>query len=125
MRRQTAVSTAVDELVAASDRRAELEATLGTGGYAVVVDGPEQAAAVVDVVAPEHLELMVSETDAEAILAAAPAAGAIFVGPVVAGQRGGLPGRAQPCPADQPDSPVRQRPPGRRLPPPRACRDRR
>ena len=52
------------------------------------------------------------------LLVAAPAAGAVFVGTVIAGQRGRLPGRAQSRAADQPHGPVRQCPPGRRLPPP-------
>ena len=40
-----------------SPRRAEIEATLADGGYAVLVDGPEQAMAVANAIAPEHLEL--------------------------------------------------------------------
>ncbi len=76
-----AVDEAVARLVADSPRRADLEATLAAGGYAVVVDGPEQAAAVIDVVAPEHLELLIDESDAELLVEAVSSAGAIFVGP--------------------------------------------
>ncbi len=54
----------VDRLVADSPRRADLEATLGHGGYVVLVDGPAQALAVSNVVAPEHLELLVDDATA-------------------------------------------------------------
>ena len=72
------VSTAVDALVAASPRRADLEATLGSGGYACVVDGPPEALAVANAVAPEHLELLVD--DAEDLLPLVRSAGAVFCG---------------------------------------------
>ena len=55
------VTAEVDRLVAKSPRRADLEATLGDGGYVVLVDGPAQALAVSNVVAPEHLELLVDD----------------------------------------------------------------
>ena len=73
-----AVTEAVDRLVAESPRRAEIEATLADGGYAVVVDGPEQAIEVANAIAPEHLELMVD--GAEALLPLVRHAGAVFVG---------------------------------------------
>ncbi|MBV9412531.1 MAG: histidinol dehydrogenase, partial [Acidimicrobiia bacterium] len=73
-----AVSEAVARLVAASPRRADLESTLDGGGYAVVVDGPEQAAAVFNAIAPEHLELM--NSDPEALLPLVRNAGAVFCG---------------------------------------------
>ena len=38
--------------------RDDIEATLAEGGYAVLVDGPEQAIAVANAIAPEHLELL-------------------------------------------------------------------
>jgi histidinol dehydrogenase len=75
-----AVDAAVDELVVASPRRADLEATLGSGGYAVVVDSPEAAVAVANVVAPEHLEILVD--GAEALLNGITSAAAIFLGPL-------------------------------------------
>ncbi len=74
-----AVTSAVDELIAASPRRRDLEATVATGGYAVVVDGPEQAMAVANAVAPEHLEILVDR--AEALLPLVRSAGAVFLGP--------------------------------------------
>ena len=74
-----AIEAEVDRLVAASPRRADLEATLGTGGYVALVDGPRQALAVANVVAPEHLELLVEEADA--LLPLVRRAGAVFLGP--------------------------------------------
>jgi histidinol dehydrogenase len=74
-----AVTAEVDRLVAASPRRRDLEATLRTGGYAVLVDGPEQAMAVANAIAPEHLELM--SADAEALVPLVRNAGAVFCGP--------------------------------------------
>jgi histidinol dehydrogenase len=73
------VTDAVSRLVAESPRRADLEATLDGGGYAVLVDGPEQAAAVFNAIAPEHLELM--NADPESLLPLVRHAGAVFCGP--------------------------------------------
>jgi len=75
-----AVTAAVARLVPASPRRRHLEATLGEGGYAVVCDGPDQALAVSNAIAPEHLELLVD--DAEALLPLVRHAGAVFCGPL-------------------------------------------
>src|SRR5665213_2469003 len=72
------VDAAVDRIVAESPRRADLEATLGAGGYAVLVDGPKQACAVSNVVAPEHLELLTK--GAESMLGHIESAGAVFLG---------------------------------------------
>jgi histidinol dehydrogenase len=74
-----AVAACVEDLVMRSPRRGALEATLGSGGYAVLVDGPAEAMAVANEVAPEHLELLVEE--AEALLPLVRRAGAVFVGP--------------------------------------------
>ncbi len=73
-----AVSAAVDRIVAASPRRADLEATLGAGGWAVLVDGPKQACAVSNVVAPEHLEILTG--NASSLLSNIQSAGAVFLG---------------------------------------------
>ena len=73
------VTAAVQAMVAASPRRADLEATLRSGGYACVVDGVAEALAVANVVAPEHLELLVE--GAEGLLDQVRAAGAVFCGP--------------------------------------------
>src|SRR5438270_241769 len=58
---------------------AGLEAAVAGGGYAVLVDGPEQAAAVFNAIAPEHLELM--NADPESLLPLVRHAGAVFCGP--------------------------------------------
>lgn len=73
-----AVSEAVARMVAASPRRREIEATLADGGYAVVVDTPEQAMEVANAIAPEHLELLVA--DPEALVPLVRHAGAVFTG---------------------------------------------
>ncbi len=72
------VSATVDSLVRASPRRAEIESTLADGGYAVLVEGPEQAMAVANAIAPEHLELMCQGADS--LVAMVRNAGAVFVG---------------------------------------------
>jgi histidinol dehydrogenase len=74
-----AVSEGVSRLVPGSPRRAELESTLARGGYAVLVDGPEQAVAVANAIAPEHLELLCDEP--ESLLPLVRSAGAVFCGP--------------------------------------------
>lgn len=74
-----AVTAEVTRIVEASPRRADIEATLDGGGYAVVCDGPEQAIAVSNAIAPEHLELMTEDPDA--LLALVRHAGAVFCGP--------------------------------------------
>ena len=74
-----AVTAAVAEIVPRSPRRALLEATLAEGGYAVLVDGPAEAMAVANAIAPEHLELLVE--DSEALLPMVRHAGAVFCGP--------------------------------------------
>ncbi|MGA2837271.1 MAG: histidinol dehydrogenase [Acidimicrobiales bacterium] len=73
-----AVGAAVDRIVAASPRRADLEATLGAGGWVVLVDGPKQACAVSNVVAPEHLEILTG--NAASLLGNVQSAGAVFLG---------------------------------------------
>jgi histidinol dehydrogenase len=75
-----AVSGEVDRIVAASPRRADLEATLAQGGIACLVDGPSEAMAVANTVAPEHLQLMVGERESAELLDQVQSAGAVFVG---------------------------------------------
>jgi histidinol dehydrogenase len=75
----SAVGAAVERLTSTAPRRAEIEATLQRGGYAAIVDGPEEAMAVVNLIAPEHLELMTSEP--ETLVALVRHAGAVFCGP--------------------------------------------
>jgi histidinol dehydrogenase len=73
------VTDAVARFVENSPRRAEIEATLAEGGYAVLVDGPEAAMAVANEIAPEHLEL--SCEDPKRLLPLVRNAGAVFLGP--------------------------------------------
>jgi histidinol dehydrogenase len=75
-----AISAEVDSIVAASSRRADLEATLASAGIACLVDGPEQAVAVANAIAPEHLQLMVPEEEGLALLGLVQNAGAVFIG---------------------------------------------
>ncbi len=71
----------VDRLVASSPRRADLESTLASSGVACLVDGPDEAMAVANTVAPEHLELMVDDDLGAALLEQVRHAGAVFLGP--------------------------------------------
>ncbi|HEX4127883.1 MAG TPA: histidinol dehydrogenase [Acidimicrobiales bacterium] len=75
------ISAEVDRIVAASSRRADLEATLASAGIVCLVDGPEEALAVANVIAPEHLQLMVPEEEGLALLERVQNAGAVFIGP--------------------------------------------
>ncbi|MCL4312977.1 MAG: histidinol dehydrogenase [Actinobacteria bacterium] len=72
------VSSFVGRTVASSPRGEEIRTTLDTGGYAVVVDGPTEAMAVANAVAPEHLELCVENP--ESLLSMVQNAGAVFLG---------------------------------------------
>ncbi len=73
-----AVVEAADRLLADQPRRAEIEATVREGGYAVLCRDPEQAMAVANLVAPEHLELLLA--DPEPLLPLVRHAGAVFTG---------------------------------------------
>jgi histidinol dehydrogenase len=73
-----AVERAVEELLEQVGRRAEIESTLRTGGRVVLVDGPAAAMDAVNVIAPEHLELITAEP--EALVPLVRNAGAVFVG---------------------------------------------
>jgi histidinol dehydrogenase len=74
-----AVAAEVSAIADASPRRVDLEATLGANGYAVLVDGPADAIAVANAIAPEHLELLCA--DAAGLVALVRHAGAVFCGP--------------------------------------------
>ena len=74
-----AVDAAIATLLADAPRRADIEATLASGGRVLLVDDAEAALRVVDVLAPEHLELV--GAGAEALADRVRNAGAIFVGP--------------------------------------------
>ncbi|MCY3561384.1 MAG: histidinol dehydrogenase [bacterium] len=73
-----AVGAEAAAAIAAAPRRAEIEATLSASGYAVVVENPQQAAAVVNRIAPEHLQLMLADPDE--LVPLIRHAGAIFCG---------------------------------------------
>lgn len=72
------VTAEVARIVESSPRREEITSTLHEGGYAVLVDGPEQAIAVANLIAPEHLELLVEDPDV--LLPLVKHAGAVFCG---------------------------------------------
>jgi len=72
------VSAAVDEQLAASPRRKVAEAAWNNNSAIIVVASLEDAPALVDRIAPEHLELAVD--DPEILLAKVRHAGAIFLG---------------------------------------------
>jgi histidinol dehydrogenase len=74
-----AIVAEVERQVAVAPRRADIEATFATGGYVVLCDSPEQAAAVSDIVAPEHLQLMCA--DPASLVPLIHHAGAVFCGP--------------------------------------------
>lgn len=73
-----AVCDAGEKLLAEAPRADDIRATLAAGGFVALVDGPEAAVAVIDAIAPEHLELQVE--GAEALAATVRNAGAIFCG---------------------------------------------
>ena len=73
------VTEAVTRLTEASPRRDDIASTLAEGGYAVLVDSPQAAIDVANLVAPEHLELLCA--GAEDMVPLVANAGAIFVGP--------------------------------------------
>ncbi len=72
------VSARVRVLTESSPRRAAIEATLRENGYLVLVENAQQAIAVANLVAPEHLELLVA--DADALSRDVRHAGAVFCG---------------------------------------------
>lgn len=72
------IDDALAELVARAPRRSDIEATLLNGGWCVVVDGPNEAVQVSNLVAPEHLQLM--NADPRALLSGVRHAGAVFCG---------------------------------------------
>lgn len=74
-----AIVAEITEQVAVAPRRDDIESTFAEGGYAVLVDSPEQALAVSNTIAPEHLELITS--DPRALVPLVRHAGAVFCGP--------------------------------------------
>ncbi len=74
-----AIDAEIAHQVEASPRRGDIESTFAEGGYVVLVDGPEQAVEVSNLIAPEHLELMTA--DPAALVPLVRHAGAVFCGP--------------------------------------------
>jgi histidinol dehydrogenase len=74
-----AVNAEITAITEASPRRSDLEANFAARGFVALVDGPMQAAAVSNFIAPEHLELLVN--DPEPLLSQIRHAGAVFIGP--------------------------------------------
>jgi histidinol dehydrogenase len=74
-----AIVAEIEAQVAVAPRRGEIESTFAEGGYAVLVDSPEQAVAVSNTIAPEHLELITE--DPQALVPLVRHAGAVFCGP--------------------------------------------
>jgi histidinol dehydrogenase len=74
-----AINEAIGRFVETSPRKAEISSTLEAGGYAVLVDGPEQAISVANEIAPEHLELCCAAP--ERLLPLVRNAGVVFLGP--------------------------------------------
>lgn len=74
-----AIVAEIEAQVAVAPRRGEIESTFAEGGYAVLVDSPEQAVAVSNTIAPEHLELVTE--DPRALVPLVRHAGAVFCGP--------------------------------------------
>ncbi|MCP3853237.1 MAG: histidinol dehydrogenase [Actinomycetia bacterium] len=74
------------ELLDQAPRRDEILSTLESSGYAVLVDSPEQAIEVSNLIAPEHLELLVADPDA--LLASVRHAGAVFTSPLAPASTG-------------------------------------
>ena len=74
-----AVEAEVVRIAKAAPRRSDITATLAASGWSVLVDGPDEALAIADAIAPEHLQLMVAGAGdmAERVRNA----GAVFCGP--------------------------------------------
>jgi histidinol dehydrogenase len=74
-----ATDAAVETLLVDAPRQAEITSTLATGGRIVLVDDALAAIDAVNVIAPEHLELLTA--DPAALVPLVRNAGAVFVGP--------------------------------------------
>ncbi len=74
-----AIDDAVVRQLATTERVDEVSATLASGGRSILVDGPLEAMAVVNAIAPEHLQLMTADPDE--LLTHVRNAGAVFLGP--------------------------------------------
>jgi histidinol dehydrogenase len=75
-----AVAERLETLVAAAPRRAEIEATMSSNGWCALVEGPDQALEVANLIAPEHLQLMAARP--QEMANGVRNAGAVFCGPM-------------------------------------------
>ncbi len=75
-----AIDAEITRLVAEAPRRADIERNFAQGGHLAMVDSPEAAMAVANLIAPEHLQLMNAEP--EALVPLVRHAGAVFCGPL-------------------------------------------
>lgn len=69
----------IESQVSTAPRREDIESTFAQGGYGVLVDSPEQAVAVANTIAPEHLEIITE--DPQSLVDQVRHAGAVFCGP--------------------------------------------
>lgn len=74
-----AVAAAADRIIGSLPRAAVIERSVADRGILIHVRDLEQACAIADTIAPEHLEIIAA--DADALAARITHAGAIFVGP--------------------------------------------
>jgi histidinol dehydrogenase len=72
------IDAEIERLVAAAPRRDDIERNFANGGHLAIVDGPEAAIAVANLIAPEHLQLM--NDDPGALVPLVRNAGAVFCG---------------------------------------------
>jgi histidinol dehydrogenase len=72
------IDAEIARLVADAPRRADIERSFATSGHLALVDGPDQAIAVANLIAPEHLQLMNAEPDE--LVDGVRNAGAVFCG---------------------------------------------
>ena len=73
-----AIEATVERLAAGASRREVIGRNLAENAYTAIVDGPVEAVAVANAIAPEHLQLMVR--DPESLLGTVRHAGAVFCG---------------------------------------------
>ncbi len=74
------IDARIDTLVADAPRRDEITRTLQSNGWVALVDGPAEAVALSNLIAPEHLQLMCEGADA--LAESVTSAGAVFCGPL-------------------------------------------
>ena len=104
-----AVGAEITRQLAALGRSEKTRKVLDHGFLAIVVSDLEEAADVANRVAPEHLELMVSDAAIPKLVARVTTAGAIMIGGNYPDGTWGLRGGTKPCPADGRSRPILKR----------------